>query len=219
MTENNQDLITLMNDDDITSPTTYNAKLEKTMNKLKFKAFGKVSFSSRPAVDKPLGRLYQQKEALNNNSEDGDKIMEVEKKIAELLIQNQRTDYERKLATLKDLKNTKGKSAAVFNLKAKVLGGKKANQEAVVIKDPITKELVFEAEKIQETSLNYLKNLLTNKEPKDDYKKDLKVINIMHEVRMEENVKDDEQFTNEDCGNLLKHLHKNNKSKYKFILN
>jgi hypothetical protein len=140
------------------------------------------------------------------------------RKIAEVLIQKQRCEYEKKLIALKTLKTTKGKSAAVFNLKAKILGGKKDKQEAVVIEDPNTKELLFEPDKIKETSLNYLKDLLKNREPKDDYKNDIEIINIMHQVRMEEKIDEDEKFTEKDFGDLLKHLQKNNKSKYKFIL-
>jgi hypothetical protein len=128
------------------------------------------------------------------------------------------SEYEKKLESLKSVKVSKGKSAAVFTLKAKILGDKKSKQEAVVIEDPINKELLFDADKIQESSLSYVKNLLKNREPKDDYKTDIEIVNIMHKIRMEEEVDNAEQFTIDDFSNLLKKLQKDNKMKYKFIL-
>ena len=59
---------------------------------------------------------------------------------------------------------------------------------------------------IQESSLSYVKNLLKNREPKDDYKTDVEIVNIMDKIRMEEEVVNDEQFTIDDFNNLLKKL-------------
>ena len=56
------------------------------------------------------------------------------------------------------------------------------------------------------------------REPKDDYKTDILTLKILHEVRMAEEVKDDENLTPDDFSNLLKQLNKNNKMKYKFTL-
>ena len=81
---------------------------------------------------------------------------------------------------LKSLKESKGGSAATFRLRAKILGEKKEKQEAVVVEDPSTEEIIFEAKKIKSTSLNYLKNLLTNREPKEEYENDIKVIRMLH---------------------------------------
>ena len=217
LTEDNPELTKLLEDDDISTPTPFNENLQKIMNKVKFRAFGKVSFSNRSVVDKPLEELYKEKEACSKDPND-DKIIDVENRIAGLLIQKQRSEYEKKLVNLKSVKSNKGKSAAVFSLKAKILGSKRSEQEAVVIEDPVNKELLFETDKIQESSLNYVKNLLKNREPKDDYKTDIEIINIMHEVRMKEELDNDEQFTLDDFSNLLKKLQKDNKMKYKFIL-
>ena len=217
LTEDNPELTKLLEDDDISTPTPFNENLQKIMNKVKFRAFGKVSFSNRSVVDKPLEELYKEKEACSKDPND-DKIIDVENRIAGLLIQKQRSEYENKLVNLKSVKSNKGKSAAVFSLKAKILGSKKSEQEAVVIEDPVNKELLFETDKIQESSLNYVKNLLKNREPKDDYKTDIEIINIMHEMRMKEELDNDEQFTLDDFSNLLKKLQKDNKMKYKFIL-
>ena len=218
LTENNQDLNELLEDKNVNSPTIFNERLERISNKAKYKAFGKVTFSNRSISNKPLEKLYNERKVIISNTEDNEKILEVEERISELIIQRQRSDYEKKLSNLNMIKNTKGKSAAVFNLKAKVLGEKKVKQEAVVMKNPVTGNLMYEAEEIKEASLQYVKTLLENREPKDEYKTDLKVINMMHFIRMNEDIEDDEEFSHEDFSDLLKHLQKKNKSKYKFIL-
>ena len=219
LTDDNEELNKLEKDD-ISSPSEFNDRLNNIMNKVKYEVFGKVSFSSKTFVDKPLEKLYEDRTSYLTNQVEEEKINEVEEKIANLLVQMQREEYEKKLKTLNTLKTTKGKSAALFHLKAKVLGDKKVQQEAVVIEDPENHELIFDAEKIKSTSLNYIKNLLTNREPKDAFKVDLIIINIMHEHRMIEHVENEEfeNFTDEDFCELLKNLKKKNKDKYRFIL-
>ena len=218
LTENNRDLEELLEDDEITSTTEFNEALEKTMEKVKYKAFGKVSFSNARKSFKPLEKLYIEREEIIKAKADDDKVKEVEERIAEILIQKQRIEYEKKLKDLNTLKNTKGISAAVFNLKSKVLGEKKTKQEAVVIDNPVTGLPMFKAEEIKEASINYLKNLLENREPKEEYNSDIKVLNIIHERRMQEDHLDDDEFNHDDFSELLKILQKKNKSKYKFIL-
>jgi hypothetical protein len=53
------------------------------------------------------------------------------------------------------LKEEKGKSAAVFKLKEKIVGSKKVCQEAITMKDPLSGELIFENEKLKEASVKY----------------------------------------------------------------
>ena len=128
LTENNRDLEELLKDDKITSTTEFNEALEKTMEKVKHNAFGKVSFSNASKSFKPLDKLYSEREAIIKANADDDKIKEVEERISDLLIQKQRLEYEKKLKDLNFLKNTKGISAAVFNLKSKVLGENRGNK-------------------------------------------------------------------------------------------
>ena len=41
------------------------------------------------------------------------------------------------------------------------------------MENPENEELIFDAEKIKSVSLNYLTNLLKNREPKEEYEKEL----------------------------------------------
>ena len=165
MTDENDDLEKLENED-ITDPTEYNSRLQKIMTKLKFKCFGKVSFSNKCNYDKPLENLYSEKSRISSKNET-EKIQEVENQISDLLIKKQRKEYEKKLSDLKLMSEKKGKCAATFRLKAMILGEKKEKQEAVVIEDPDTEELLFDAETIKAASLKYLKDLLRNCDPRE----------------------------------------------------
>ena len=145
LTEENYQLENLALEE-IFDPTYFNEKFQRIMTKVNFRSFGKVTFSNRCKSDKPLEKLYNEKYIIISEKND-EKIQEVEKKISDLLISNQRKEYERKLVELKSLKESKGGSAATFRLRAKILGEKKEKQESVVVEDPSTEEIIFEAKK------------------------------------------------------------------------
>ena len=85
----------------------------------------------------------------NDHLDDNDdKVKEVENKIREALLEKQCTQMEKELQQVEKVKK-KGKSASIFNLKEKVLGGKKQNQEATSIIDPKTKKRLFDHEEIK----------------------------------------------------------------------
>ena len=68
---------------DITDTTEFSNKLEKITKKIKFKSFGKVTFTNKSKSDKPLESLYDEKKKYV----DDDLIKEVEEKIATLLVE------------------------------------------------------------------------------------------------------------------------------------
>ena len=218
LTDENEDLENLAIQQNLDS-TEFTLKMDRILDKIKFRSFGKVTFTNKPQSDKSLEKLYKEKQKLISDNDNEGIITEVENKIASLLVEKQRTEYEKKLKDLKTLKESKGRCAASFNLKAKILGEKKVQQEATVVEDPETGEIVFEPNEIKTVSINYLKNLLNNREPKEDFVKDLAVIKILHERRMNEpDVKNKDDLTQKDFNSLLENLEKKTKSKYKFIL-
>ena len=50
----------------------------------------------------------------------------------------QKEEYRKQLNSLQEIANKKGKSAAIFNLRDRILGGKKQCQEQVALTDPVT---------------------------------------------------------------------------------
>ena len=123
-----------------------------------------------------------------------------------------------KLKYLAQIKEGKGKSAAIFKLKDKVLGPKKPGNEAVTMIDPETGQSIVERDELKEAPIKNLSGLLTNRKPKEQYKNQFELLEKIHSIRMEEEIGDDEEFTEKDFNELLIRLQKKNKDKYKYIL-
>ena len=111
--------------------------------------------------------------------------------MAEVMNTIQSNQYERELKNLIVMKSVKGRSAAIFDLRDKVLGKKKTQQDAVIIINPETGENVFTPKEIKSVSLKYCVDLLTNKEPKKEYEDVTKYKEYIHSERMLELVEDD----------------------------
>ena len=107
-------------------------KIESVTTKMKFKCFGKVNNSRGMEKDKELDKLYTEKFTAVTD----DDIKNVDTKIAAKLLEKQRKEYEDKLDYLKTIKKDKGKSAAIFKLKEKILGSRKDGMESVSMNDP-----------------------------------------------------------------------------------
>ena len=153
-----------------------------------------------------------------DSKENKKRVESIEEKITEQLLANQRKEFEKELKDLKDIQKKKGKSAAIFNLKEKVIGQKKAGQEATIMKDPKTKDILTSRTKIKEASLDYCVELLTNRSPKEEYKKEIEIKDEIHTIRMEEQIENDVEFTEKIFIDSINELKKKNKKKYEFII-
>ena len=127
--------------------------------------------------EKELNLLYSEKSSASTSEE----MEKVDAKIADKLLGMQRDQYEKKLEHLKEIKKVKGKTAAIFKLKEKVVGTKKEGMESVSMNDPKTGQMIYDPEKLKQASMNYLSSLLKNREPKDEYIEDFKTLRILHE--------------------------------------
>ena len=157
-------------------------------------------------------------ESKGDSKENKKRVESIEEKITEQLLANQRKEFEKELKDLKDIQKKKGKSAAIFNLKEKVIGQKKAGQEATIMKDPKTKDILTSRTKIKEASLDYCVELLTNRSPKEEYKKEIEIKDEIHTIRMEEQIENDVEFTEKIFFDSINELKKKNKKKYEFII-
>ena len=118
LTEDNDDLESLAKGN-ISDTTEYNQKLETLMNKVKFRAFGKVSFTNKSSNDKPLENLYKEKRLCFDSKENDDKIDEIEANISNLLLKKQREDYEKKSENLKKGKRIPKEACSYIQSKSK----------------------------------------------------------------------------------------------------
>ena len=101
-----------------------------------------------------LKLLYEEKEKKVKDNAKEEYIHKTEENISQVLSIQQKKEYEKKINMLNKLKHEKGKSAAIFKIKDKVVGGKKESQEAVAMKHPKTKKLIVDPIKLKEASLS-----------------------------------------------------------------
>ena len=126
---------------------------------------------------------------------------------------------EKEIRSFNEIKSRKGKCAAVFKLRESVVGSKKKLPESTVLIDPVTNTEVNSVEGIKRISLNYCKQLLTNRSPNSGYEDVLAEKYKLHEIRMKESVPEYENdLTHEMYTKALERLNKNNPDKYRFIL-
>ena len=88
--------------------------------------------------------------------------------------------FESRIKCLIDTKSKKGMSANVFNSKDDIIGPKKRAQEAVVLIDKVTNEEMNKPSDIRRVSLEYCKDLLKNREPKNGFEVDIYLKNEVH---------------------------------------
>jgi hypothetical protein len=165
-------------------------KFEKIHNKIKFRAFGKVTIGCG------------QKGPKESTANTADLFEEQERRAAE---------------EIEDIKKAKkGKVGRVWEVRKKVIGGKKAILEATAIVNPKTKKLVVNRNEIKEVTLQYCQDTLANNKPEPEFEQTINdkkemVKNILNE-------KDGEFEATEDTFNqLVSKFKKSGKRNYDFL--
>ena len=136
---------------------------------------------------------------------------------AELKVR-ERKEMEKELEYIQSTKENKGKAAAIFGIRNKVLGKKNSSDEPSVILHPKTGIPMMKPNEIKEICVDYCKDLLTNKEPKEDFIEDLQWKRRVHEVRMEERLEDEISYSEDMFREAMKSVAKKGGKKYDFIL-
>ena len=117
-------------------------KFNKIHDKIKFISFGKAT--------------VREKSKINQDEKSTDDLVEEQEK--------------RAAEEIEQIKKVKGgRVGQIWDLKKKIVGGKKATMKANAIIDPKTKTLVVAKKQIQEVSLKYCQDTLKNNEPEKDY--------------------------------------------------
>ena len=118
------------------------------------------------------------------------------------------------------MKHSKGIVGAVFDVRNKILGNKKKpDQEATAVINFRTKELEVSPQKIRETSLDYLVNLLENDEADTDVFDDVALTKRIHVFRQMKVKQDEpEDMLNQDDIDEVFAKMKKKGNKYSFIL-
>ena len=224
MTTNNAKLEAIAEVTNIDADTMMK-KIDNELNNIKFKVFGNAKEKNKVTVSKEIESLQKEKVELcrlNDTRRDNafnDVLKEIDGKLATHLLQKQRQAFETELESIRNLKYTKGRSAAIFSLRTTIVGSKSSKQEATVLIDPKSKSEVTTPEDIKRVSLQYCVDLLTNRKPKEDYIEDIWLKDIVHLVRMEEICEDDiQELALNTFEKTYITLSKKTGSKYKFIM-
>ena len=127
LTTNNPKLERLANSN-IEDPDVLMKTIDSELNRIKYIAFGKVKIkdNSEKVGSRELENLIADRDdALSARKEDqddnADKIVELEKKISKELKHKQKVDLNRELDRLKSIKESKGKTATIYSFREKIL--------------------------------------------------------------------------------------------------
>ena len=193
-------------------------KLDKELDKIKFRSFGKVKIGKSMKISKEIKTLSMAKAQFIKEGNEAN-LVGVDDKLTEQFIKEQREEMERGFQSIISTAKTKGRSASVFKLKEIIVGSKKQKQEPSSVKDPKSNKEVFDVAEIKKKTLDYCVDLLTNRPPRDDYINDVESKNSIHDVRMLMRNADDEMEYSEDLFNeAIEKLKKKGCKKYEFIL-
>ena len=197
------------------------SKIEKILTMIKFQSFGKVTFKNDNIIEKELEKLNNDKiDLIEQDDEDDEKLNEIEMVISEKILEKQKESFDKEINNLKNLKRKKGKSAAIFKIKENIICNEKNSQGSVSMKHHKTKEQLFNNNEIKKSALEYCTELLTNREPGDEYSTDHYITKMLHTATMIEVLDDNEivEFTFDLFYQTLEDLYKTKKEKYQFIL-
>ena len=146
--------------------------IDKELTKVKYRCFGKIKISKARKQSSRIEVLQREKcKVINiNNQEDKvERLESIDKEIIEELKSIQIETFNREVRQLEEISKTNGNSAAVFKLRDKILGSKKSPQDPIAVIDPDTGFHVYSPSEIKAVSWKYCVNLLSKKEPKQEY--------------------------------------------------
>ena len=213
LTQNNRKLEEIASNAIFCKSDEIETSIEKELNNVKYQAFGKISTCLKKF--QPCGRLTQLETEKKNilsgplTLEAQDKLLSVNVKIKEALVESERESIASHKTLLNKVLKCKGRSAQIFRQRETILGNKMKAQEIVAVRNVSTNELVTNVSEIKEITLKYCKDLLTNREPKEEYIEVIRSKEEVHKVRMLERNKTNEiQFTQEMFFKSLDELRK-----------
>ena len=90
---------------------------------------------------------------MSNNKEDSEEINNE-------LLKLQRIEVEEEFRKIQEIRNNKGKTAAIFNTMKKIRGDKKSSSELVAMKNPDNDDLIFNPEVLKSVSLDYCSKIV-----------------------------------------------------------
>ena len=111
-------------------PDTVYSKIENELTKVKFSAFGKVKVYSKSKEERKIDNLQRKKNQLiKSNGATDDKVESLNTEMTLALHELQSKTFNKEINQLLNLQKNKGRTAATFHLKNKILGSKKNSDD------------------------------------------------------------------------------------------
>ena len=153
-------------DDKTVSLTELIEKFEKMNKNIKFEAFGKVTIRNR---SRKTDKMVEDKN-------------ETEEERAKALYEEQEKIVNEELEDIKGCKN--GRAGRVWQIRKRVVGGKKEHMKPNAIRNPDTGKLEVKKKGIKEVTLRYCIDTLASNKPEEEFnveidKKKVKVKELM----------------------------------------
>ena len=133
-------------------------KFDQIHNHVKYKAFGKVT----------LGQKKKEKNYKEIECFDKEEREEIK---AKKQYEEQVVRAEKEMKEIDKIVN--GKVGKVWEIKKKIIGGKKAVMEATAVVNPESGRLAVSKEEVLKITLKYCKDTLNNNLPEDKYKHEI----------------------------------------------
>ena len=172
-------------------------KFDRIHDTIKYKSFGKVTITG----NKNKNTEGKEDEDVSKNKSTKDDIEEQERKAEE---------------EIEDIKQMKlSKVRKVWEIRKRILGGKKSELQASAIINPVTEKLVVSKNKIKEVTLNYCKETLTNNIPDEAYEHDRKKERFEQEIR---NCTETFQISKDTFNMTISKFKRSRKRNYDFLV-
>ena len=151
------------------------------------------------------------KHHVSNTAENKEKKFENDEKEAKALLKERADKVEKEVKEITE--SGRGRVGNIFRLSKSLYGNKKGYSEPQAVKDPESGNLIVSQKEIKSTVLEYCRKTLENNAPDDDMKEEVKVKELLHELRIKksEDEEPDSKMNEELFEQVIKKFKKNNK--------
>ena len=168
---------------------------EKKLDKIKFAAFGKTTIRKKTnAQSKYVPVNMEPKE----------------------LLQKQSDRVEKEINDLKEMNMPKG--TQIFKIAERIRGPKGGNQEPSAVRDPTTNEVVVSTKEVKNIVLDYCSEVLKNNVPKDNFKDEINLKELLHDIRMDNKAASNVSISEETFKKVMEKIKKGKKKTYDFLV-
>ena len=177
-------------------------EIDKVDNKIKFKAFGKVTLGNTKKSSKSKDDVD---EGFFDEEEEAKDLIEKGMKRAEEVINKLKME-------------NKSENPTVFQIAKTIQGPKKTGVEAVAIKDPKKQTLVVSAKEIKKVTLEYCKDNLTNDDFEEGFERDKELLDQIHEERMKVRLDEKMEVQRKEFDKTVNKCETSGKRNYDFLV-